>query len=65
MLKRILIPATILAALTTLAVPYAASAADHPGSCGVYKYWHDGHCVDARNAPAKSWTDTMASKLTW
>jgi len=26
-----------------------AAAADEPGSCGEYKYWKDGGCVDARS----------------
>jgi hypothetical protein len=26
-----------------------------PGECGEYKYWHQGHCVDARDAPGKAW----------
>jgi hypothetical protein len=25
-----------------------------PGECGEYKYWHAGHCVDARQAPGKA-----------
>ena len=34
-----------------------AVAANHPGECGEFKYWHHGHCEDARlKASDKPWT---------
>jgi hypothetical protein len=41
------------------------AAADEPGSCGEYKYWKDGGCVDAREKPAAAWADTMTKRPTW
>jgi hypothetical protein len=29
------------------------------GECGEYKYWHNGHCVDAREKPGKDWTGSV------
>ena len=38
----------------------AAIAATGPGECGEYKYWHEGHCVDARMAPSSvPWTRSV------
>jgi len=38
----------------------AAKAADAPGECGEYKYWHERHCVDARMKPSSvPWTQTV------
>ena len=33
-----------------------AAAIHHAGDCGEYKYWHNGHCVDARIKPGNDWT---------
>lgn len=34
----------------------AAPVHNTAGDCGEYKYWHNGHCVDARTKPGKDWT---------
>ncbi len=48
------------AAFITVATAGITQAAPihHPsaGNCGESKYWHDGHCVDARTKPGKDWT---------
>jgi hypothetical protein len=31
-----------------------AMAANRPGECGEYKYWHDGQCTDARMKPSST-----------
>jgi len=34
-----------------------------PGSCGQYRFWHDGKCDDARERPSsKPWSDDMLAK---
>ena len=35
-------------------VSVTAMAASGPGECGEYKYWHDGHCTDARMKPSST-----------
>ena len=51
------VPLAAALALVTMAVTGATQAAAvHPGDCGEYKYWHNGHCVDARVKPGKDWT---------
>jgi hypothetical protein len=40
----------------------AAPAHEHFGSCGEYRYWHAGHCVDARDRQGNGWSDSMATK---
>ena len=54
-----LIVLTAAAGFITLAVAnvtQAASNHESPGDCGEYRYWHNGHCVDARTKPGKDWT---------
>ena len=36
-----------------------AAAIHHAGDCGAYRYWHNGHCVDAREKPGKDWTGAV------
>lgn len=37
-----------------------AFAANHPGECGEFKYWHHGTCEDARmKPPTKPWTASV------
>jgi hypothetical protein len=45
------IQATALTA-SLVAVSMTAMAANRPGECGEYMYWHDGHCADARAKPS-------------
>jgi hypothetical protein len=51
-------------AIATLGITKAV-AEDEPGSCGEYKYWKDGGCVDAREKPAAAWTDSMTKRPVW
>ena len=56
----------LFAACATLNLAGAATArAADGGGCGEYKYLHDGKCVDARDKPAKSWSENMSSKPAW
>jgi len=51
------VPLAAALAFTTIAATGATQAAAvHAGDCGEYKYWHNGHCVDARVKPGKDWT---------
>jgi hypothetical protein len=43
-------------ALAAANIVQAASTHEGPGDCGEYRYWHNGHCVDARTKPGKDWT---------
>ena len=51
-----------LVAVTGSQSAKAAQVHEHMGSCGEYRYWHAGHCVDARNKEPGGWSDTMAAK---
>jgi hypothetical protein len=42
-----------------------AAASHEPGSCGEYRYWHDGKCVDAREKSPGGWSEGMSKKSTW
>lgn len=51
--------------LLTAALAFAAVAANgtaqaagphHSGTCGEYKYLHNGHCIDTRGKPGQPWT---------
>ena len=45
-------------ALGVVSMP--AVAANHPGECGEFKYWHHGHCEDARlKGSDKPWTASV------
>jgi hypothetical protein len=68
---KLLCLAAAVAAFVAVAGSQGANAAkahehmglhDHMGSCGEYRYWHDGRCVDARDREPGGWPDTMASK---
>jgi hypothetical protein len=51
------------AALVLSAGGMTAQAAGHPGECGEYKYWHHGHCEDARlKGSGKSWMSSESSQ---
>jgi hypothetical protein len=56
LLGRLVPLAAALAFITMAATGATQAAAVHPGDCGAYKYWHNGHCVDARAKPGKDWT---------
>jgi hypothetical protein len=64
-LELIIRPAVIATALAIAATGIAAASAEEAGSCGEYKYWHDGKCVDARDKPAATWSDSMAKRPAW
>ena len=36
-----------------------AATIHHAGDCGEYRYWHNAHCVDAREKPGKDWTASV------
>ena len=50
--------AAFFIAIAAAAASQAASTTHHvaAGDCGEYRYWHNGHCVDAREKPGKGWT---------
>jgi hypothetical protein len=53
----------VLAGLSITAVAALAASKAPAGQCGEYKYWHEGKCLDARNAPSgKTWADEMLAK---
>jgi hypothetical protein len=55
--------ALALAALGAVAATALAGPRGDAGDCGVYKYWQDGHCTDAREkGSGKSWADEMLAK---
>ncbi|HWV80094.1 MAG TPA: hypothetical protein VNZ50_01590 [Hyphomicrobiaceae bacterium] len=33
--------------------------AEHSSSCGVFMYWHEGKCVDARGQHRQPWTSSV------
>ena len=37
-------------------ISQAAPVHNTAGDCGEYKYWHNGHCMDARTKPGRDWT---------
>jgi hypothetical protein len=59
-MKRLSIFLQVMAVGAVLALSVGgtpAFAANHPGECGEFKYWHHGHCEDARlKASDKPWT---------
>lgn len=43
---------------------HRANRAPDLSQCGVYMYWQNGKCVDARDRPSgKSWGDEMLQNL--
>jgi hypothetical protein len=57
-----LLTALALAALGAIAAATAGPRGE-AGECGAYKYWHEGHCTDARDkGSGKSWADEMLAK---
>jgi hypothetical protein len=61
-LKRVLglaIVSALIAAATAGSTWAATMHRGGPGECGEYRYWHAGHCMDARERPGKPWTSVV------
>lgn len=63
-MKKLVVLAQAIAVMSLLLIGAStprAFAAGPAGECGEFKYWHAGHCVDARDRPStKAWSAGMS-----
>jgi hypothetical protein len=64
-LKLVVRPAAMAAFVAVSIAGSMPVAAADAGGCGQYMYWQNGKCVDARDKPAKGWTESMTSRPAW